>query len=112
MMSRHTHPVSAPTKDALGVLGTQIATARLARRWKASDLAERAGISVTTLRQVERGAPTVAIGVVFEVATLLDVPLFAPQRGTLKDVHARATDRLALLPQRIYDRVTPPDDNF
>lgn len=111
-MSRRTHPISAPTRDALAILGSQIAMARRARRWKATELAERAGISVTTLRKLERGEGTVAIGVAFEIATLLDLSLFGVPAGSLGELRAREMDRLALLPHRVYDKAEAPDDNF
>ena len=111
-MSRRAHALSRPTLDAVAVLGTQIASARRKRRWTAAELADRAGISVTTMRNVERGTPTVAIGVVFELATLLGVPLFGVPANSLGVVRARAADQLALLPQRVYESMGPVDDDF
>jgi len=57
------------------LLGTEIARERKRLRVTAADLAERARISVMTLRKVERGEPSVAIGIVFEVAVLLGIDL-------------------------------------
>ncbi|MBA2317861.1 MAG: helix-turn-helix transcriptional regulator [Euzebyales bacterium] len=58
-----------------------MARARRERRWTVAALAERAGISPVTLRKVEKGDPTVALGAAFEVATLLGIHLFgAPSR--------------------------------
>lgn len=42
--------------------GTQIRLARLRRRLTAELVAERAGISRMTLRNIEKGSPSVAIG--------------------------------------------------
>ncbi len=97
------HPVSAPAIDALTALGAQIAAGRRAHRWTADELADRAGISPRTLRNVERGAPTVAIGVVFELAVLVGVPLFGATDDELRDLRQRATERLGLLPQRVRE---------
>jgi serine/threonine-protein kinase HipA len=59
--------------DAAAVLGLEIARARRARRWPVTELAERAGVSRHTVRAVEDGAPTVAIGTVFELAIIVGV---------------------------------------
>lgn len=46
----------------LKIMGEQIKLARLRRRLPATLVAERAGISRSTLWNVERGAPSVSIG--------------------------------------------------
>ncbi|HEY8720117.1 helix-turn-helix transcriptional regulator [Pengzhenrongella sp.] len=107
---KRTRTHSAPTMDAVGALGAQIAAARRERRWTVADLAERAGIAPATLRGVERGAPTVAIGVVFELATLLGVPLFGVAARDLAGVRAVTADRLSLLPHRVRGRADRDDD--
>ncbi|MFD6093104.1 helix-turn-helix domain-containing protein [Oerskovia sp. NPDC060338] len=106
------HAYSPPTLDALVILGAQIATARRGRRWTAAELAERAGISLTTLRRAEQGAPSVAIGVVFELATLVGVPLFGQDASGLRAARSRAMDLLALLPQRVRETSREIDDDF
>ena len=104
--------LSRPALDAAQLLGLQVAQARRERRWPATDLAERAGISPMTLRKVERGDPSVSIGTVFEVATIVGIPLFAPDQRTVQSAIVAATDRLALLPERV--RFSPPQvsDDF
>ncbi|MGH3419482.1 MAG: helix-turn-helix domain-containing protein [Streptosporangiaceae bacterium] len=111
-MARRPHVYSRPAREAATVLGLQIAAARRERRWTAAELAQRAGISVNTLRSAERGEPTVAVGVVFELATLLGVPLFAAAPGELSSLADRQRDRLALLPAHVRSRREPVDDNF
>lgn len=109
---KRAHPVSAQARAALQVLGVEIARGRRARRWTAAALAERAGISAVTLHNVEQGSPTVAIGTVFELATLVGVPLFGTtDRSALNDLRGRSRMQLALLPSRIRERVDD-DDNF
>src|SRR5665811_837660 len=65
-----------------------------------------------TLRKVERGEPSVAIGIVFEVAVLLGIDLL----GTPEEVHARTRrvqESLALLPPRVrHPRADAADDDF
>jgi len=105
-MSQRDHPMSAPTIDALTILGAQIVAGRRERRWTAEELADRAGISPRTLRNVERGTPSVSIGIVFELAVLVRVPLYGASDTELRDVRIRATDRLAILPKRVRERVS------
>jgi transcriptional regulator with XRE-family HTH domain len=94
------------------VLGLQIAQARRERRWTAEELAARANISPVTLRKVERGDPTVALGTALEVATLVGIPLFGVDPSELARVATREQDRLALLPERVRVPQRPPDDDF
>jgi transcriptional regulator with XRE-family HTH domain len=48
-------------------LGEDIKLARLRRKLSAEQVAERAGISRSTLWQIEKGAPSVAIGTYLQV---------------------------------------------
>lgn len=98
---RRPHTYSTPTIDACAVLGAEIARARRARHWTAAELAERAGISPVTLRKVEHGEPTVALGIAFEVAVLVGVRLFGADPGELGALAAAAQDRLAVMPKRV-----------
>ena len=61
-MGRKTTVVMPETQEILQKMGEQIRLARLRRRLSAELVAERAGISRTTLWQVEKGTPSVAIG--------------------------------------------------
>jgi len=103
---------STPALDAAKVLGLELARARRERRWTAKELAERAGISLVTLRKVERGDPSVALGTFFDVAVLLGVPLFNVDRSELPALVARGQERLALLPARVREPVGPVRDDF
>ena len=51
------------TKDIMEAMGEQIKMARLRRRISAELSAERAGISRATLWAVEKGSPSVSIGI-------------------------------------------------
>jgi len=51
------------TIEILEIMGSQIKMARLRRRISAELAAERAGISRTTLWAVEKGSPSVSIGI-------------------------------------------------
>lgn len=95
------------------LLGQEITRARRSRQYTQEELAERAGITRVTLRRVERGDLTVAIGTVLEVAGLVGIPLFGgSDRGGLEAIIAWSKDKLALLPERIsYDK-EPVNDDF
>ena len=88
-----------------------IAVARRERRWTLDELAERVGVTRVTLRRVERGDPNVRLGIAFEAAALLDIPLFDvdPARRRL-ETH-RLDDRLAVLPQSVR-KPTRVDEDF
>jgi len=111
-MARLAHTYSPAALDAVTVLGLRIAAGRRERRWTVAELAERAGVSLNTLRAAERGAPTVAVGVMFELATLVGVELFGVTPGALGPVVVRERERLALLPVRVREPAEPVDDDF
>jgi DNA-binding XRE family transcriptional regulator len=109
---RRSHVYSPQTLDAARVLGLRIAEGRRRRRWTQAELCERAGISKVTLRNAEHGEPTVAVGVMFELATLVGVELYGLPPSSLRDLAARERDRLALLPAHVYPRQVSVDDDF
>ncbi len=109
---KRTRSYSPYTLDAGRLLGARIAQGRRDRRWTQSELAERTGISKPTLARIERGDPTVGVGVMFEAAALVGVPLFHQDRSRLTaDVDA-ARERLALLPQQVRRDRRPVKDDF
>ena len=62
-MNKRGVTVSPKTAEILEQMGEQIKLARLRRRLSAELVAERADISRATLWNVERGSPSVAIGI-------------------------------------------------
>ncbi len=62
-MSRKGASVLPQTEKILNQMGEQIKMARLRRHLSAELVAERAGISRATLWNVEKGSPSVAIGI-------------------------------------------------
>jgi transcriptional regulator with XRE-family HTH domain len=101
--------------DACAVLGQQIKTARVTRKWTALELAARIGVDRRTVAAIEAGNPRVSIGNVFNAADILRVPLFGSEdRADLARLRREGRDRLALLPTRA-DRPrkkAEPDDDF
>ena len=61
-MAKRTSPLLPPMERRLSRLGERIRAARMRRRLPAKLVAERAGMSVTTLRNVEHGEGGVTIG--------------------------------------------------
>ena len=105
-------PYSSPARAGVRLLGAEIARERKQARVTAADLAERARISLVTLRKVERGEPSVAIGTVFEVAVLLGIDLLGTPEQ-VRDRTGRAQESLALLPQRVrHPGAGEVDDDF
>jgi transcriptional regulator with XRE-family HTH domain len=92
---------SRNARQAAELLGAQVAVARRERQWSAHDLAERAGITVPTLRKVEQGDPSVSLGIALDVADLVGVPLFYEDGSRLSLDLDRTRGRAALLPQRV-----------
>jgi transcriptional regulator with XRE-family HTH domain len=107
-----THTYSSHAIDAARLLGVEIGRARRERRWTINELAERAGVSRITVRAVEAGTPTVAIGIGFELATIVGIDLFGASPAELPELLARGRDRLALLPARVRQPAIPVDDDF
>ncbi|MFD1827574.1 MULTISPECIES: helix-turn-helix domain-containing protein [Mumia] len=111
-MTKRTRMLGRPTLQAVEALGHQVAAARRRRGWTAAELAERLGVSPGTVRKIESGNPTVAVGLMFEAAVLSGVELYGVQPGTLGEVVARTADQLALLPQRVRTQEVEFDDDF
>jgi transcriptional regulator with XRE-family HTH domain len=84
---------------------------RTDRRWSADELADRLGISRSTVHKIERGDPTVGLGLALEAATIVGVALYSDSDSRRALELARAEDRLTLLPQRVR-RVIDVDDDF
>jgi transcriptional regulator with XRE-family HTH domain len=70
-MAKRIAALLPPQERRLAKLGERIRTARLRRRFSAKLVAERAGMSVTTLRHVEHGQMGVTIGAYVAVLHVL-----------------------------------------
>ncbi len=85
--------------EAARLLGARIRLARRERRWSQDELASRAGITARTVSKVEHGDLSVGLGVAFEAAALVGVPLFHVERSRLSTDLDLAEARSALLPR-------------
>lgn len=98
-------------QQAAKLMGQQIKLARKKRKMSESLLAERAGISRTTLQKIEAGEMTSAIGIVFELATIVGVCLFESSDREMALQMELTQCKICLLPQRIRNNKIL-DDNF
>ncbi|SDJ41722.1 Helix-turn-helix domain-containing protein [Frankineae bacterium MT45] len=108
-MNRRYLPSSVAGVSALGAM---IAEGRRLRGWTAADLAGRLSVSLPTLRRIEAGEPSVAIGVFFEAAVLCGVELFSTSPDELPRLAREAQLRTAVLPARVRPKPVTIDDNF
>lgn len=100
------------TRQALTMLGKLIRIGRAERGLTAQELADRAGISRTTLSSIEKGAPGPEIGIVFEVASLVGLHLFESDERMLQVHSSRLDEKLTLLPKSVRHAVKEVDDDF
>lgn len=111
-MARKTRTYTTQTLDIVKVLGLEVARGRRERRMTADELAERAGTSPMTVRRIERGDPTVAVGTMFEAARLAGVRFFGADRDGIAVLVERGRERLALLPSRVREPAAEIRDDF
>ncbi len=93
-------------------MGQMILLHRKERKMTAQDLADRAGISRTTLHKIERGDMKCEIGIVFEVAVLVGVKLFETEATAIDALRERTEDKIALLPRSNRKFKRNIDDEF
>jgi len=98
--------------EATTLLGEQIKLGRKQHKWSEKILSERAGISRATLQKIENGEMNCAIGLYFEVATLIGINLFEHNNFPLSQQIERIKDKVALLPKRIKSNTKEVDDDF
>ncbi|WP_273524674.1 helix-turn-helix transcriptional regulator [Rhodosalinus sediminis] len=103
---------SRVTRQALSLLGKLIRVRRTEREMTTQELADRAGISRTTLYHIENGKPSPEIGTVFEVAAIVGVRLFEHDERTLQMHNARLDEKLTLLPKSVRPSMKEVDDEF
>jgi len=111
-MAKH-RTYSRYTREAGTLLGKLIKVRRKERKWTEQALAERAGISRTTLKKIEKGDLGVEIGLMFEAAALVGIKLFDEEQVSLVGHITRADERLAVLPGAVHKRKKASlDDDF
>jgi transcriptional regulator with XRE-family HTH domain len=103
-MTKATRGTKLPRKleQKMQIVGEQIRLARLRRNLSISQIAERATCSELTVMRVEKGAPTVAIGIYLRILYALqlddDIMLIAkddPLGRTLQDLGLKHRERVS-----------------
>lgn len=89
-----------------------IRVGRTERGLTAQELADRAGISRTTLSNIEKGASGPEIGTVFEVASIVGLRPFDCDERTLQIHNARLDEKLTLLPKSVRHGTKEVNDDF
>ena len=101
-MTKYTRGTRLPRKleQKMQIVGEQIRLARLRRNLSIAQVAERATCSEPTVMRVEKGAPTVAIGIYLRIlyALQLDDDILAiakddPLGRTLQDIGLKHRER-------------------
>lgn len=111
-MPKTTRPLSPYAADAVTLLGQLLRKARIARKLKTTEVAERAGISRGLLRRIEAGDAGCAIGACFEVAAIVGFPLFDAPPATLSRAVEASREVMALIPKSVRTSRVEVDDDF
>jgi transcriptional regulator with XRE-family HTH domain len=85
---------------------------RIERKLSVTQLAERAGVSRDMIQRIEKGDPRCGIGIVFEAAAIVGVPLFEADRGQLTMRVDEQEEKLRLLPKSVRTAKTVVKDDF
>lgn len=111
-MSKNSRTYSNQTLRAIKVFASQIKIARKKHRWSETELAERAGTTRPTIRRIEAGNPSSELGLYFEIATLLGIPLFHVDSQKLTAIQDNLNMQLTVLPKRIDTDTSEVFDDF
>jgi DNA-binding XRE family transcriptional regulator len=112
-MIKNTHiHISNHTRRTLKTLAAMIAAARKERRMSQEELARRLGVSRLTVRSIENGSPTVAIGTVFEAAVIVGIPLLAEDKRELEQLATSVAAIAQVLPKTGRGKNRSVDDDF
>ena len=99
-MKKASYNILPPTEEILSTMGEQIKLARLRRNLSTELVAERAGISRASLWKVEKGDPSVAMGIyaaVLHALNNMDRDLLMVAKD---DVLGRELQDINLLPKK------------
>ncbi len=103
---------SAYSRQTMHLLGALIRAERKSKKMSEHELADRAGVSRSFIQRVEQGDMTCGVGMVFELAHLVGVPLFATEATGLAGHIKQVEDKLTLLPKAIHKKPRIINDDF
>ncbi|MCB5190651.1 helix-turn-helix domain-containing protein [Methylobacillus arboreus] len=107
-----TRTYSRYSHDAARLLGLMIRNSRIERGLTIEELAERAGVSRGLVYRAEEGDMGCGIGSVFELATIVGVPLFTIDQSAIGLHIANAEKTLSLLPCAVRPSQKAVKDDF
>lgn len=110
-MTRKKMDMRPGASDAAATLANYIRQARTERGWTMADLGVRIHVSLPTVRAMERGSGSVAIGTYLNAADILGVPLFAQTVNERRRVRRASDAMIALIPRRV-DAPRKDDDDY
>ena len=99
-------------REAVTLLGQLIRIHRIERKIGIEELASRVGVSRDMMRRIEQGDPRCGIGLVFEAATIVGVPLFEGDRSRVTTLLNEQKDKLRLLPKAVHKSRAEVKDDF
>jgi len=103
--------VLLPTaQQALTQLGEDLKLARLRRKLSGAMVAERAGISRSTLWQIEKGSPSVAMGAYVQVLFILGLERNLLALASNDELGRKLQDAQLLVKKRAPKRTKKMDD--
>lgn len=111
-MSKKKHAYSRQTEQILSIFGGHIRYARKTQSMSVGELAERLGVSRSTLQCIEKGSPNVAIGTYFEASILLGIELLHSETLPLHLQQKQLNTNMALLPSHVRKKSIKVKDEF
>lgn len=100
-------------REAAVVIGQLIRIHRIERKMSVRDLAERVGVSRDMIQRIEKGDMRCGIGLVFEAAATVGVPLFSAENvNHLTLQNQTQQEKLNLLPKAIHRVKAELKDDF
>ncbi len=103
--------VSYSSRQIINYLGSLIEIARKERKMSESTLAERVGVTRSTIHRIQNGNGSVAIQTYIEAAIVLGIPLLGGDKENITNMASLLSYMNTLLPERIRG-VTVVDDDF
>jgi len=111
-MAKVTRTYSNRTLQVIKIFASQIRLARKTHKWSIAELAERVGTTRPTIQQIEQGNPATALGLYFEAANILGIPLFDTDANQMTALQKQLDMSLSLLPKRIDKNRSEVFDDF
>ena len=105
-------PLGYTSRKVIEYFGQLIRTARKERGMTEAELADRMGVSRSTLRRIQDGDPGAAIGSYMEAAIILGIPVMGGDKENIRNMTTLLSYMNKLLPERAQGKVIEVDDDF